>query len=393
MIPWGTRENLSEDEFYNRKRELDNIKSLLKTTANGNPPQILLTGIRGVGKTVFLKKIKQDLNNDYLVVYVNFSNAECYQKNQMSVNGLLEYLFKQILIESKKHNLNTFDKKIEKIFKSNDFKIKDFITIDKFPVPVFGKDTNTEKLMDFVLTLPQNIYEENTNIKGILIFIDEFQIIKQLNEYKESFLWKLRNYIQNDTNVSYTFSGSMSLHDELITEIASQHGVFGGRMLTINLSPFTKDTVRSYLNQKAPDLLFTDDGFERFYKCTSGIPSYVNIFAILLPKNILIDEKMIIDEFDDKIEVINTHLLVIWNSLTLREQNIIVSLLDKPLKRNEIADILHVTTGSLSKPLTNLQHQDLILMENKLYYISEPILKRWLELEFNKNGTYPFKIN
>ena len=393
MIPWGTRENLSEDEFYNRKRELDNIKSLLKTTANGNPPQILLTGIRGVGKTVFLKKIKQDLNNDYLVVYVNFSNAECYQKNQMSVNGLLEYLFKQILIESKKHNLNKFDKKIEKIFKSNDFKIKDFITIDKFPVPVFGKDTNTEKLMDFVLTLPQNIYEENTNIKGILIFIDEFQIIKQLNEYKESFLWKLRNYIQNDTNVSYTFSGSMSLHDELITEIASQHGVFGGRMLTINLSPFTKDTVRSYLNQKAPDLLFTDDGFERFYKCTSGIPSYVNIFAILLPKNILIDEKMIIDEFDDKIEVINTHLLVIWNSLTLREQNIIVSLLDKPLKRNEIADILHVTTGSLSKPLTNLQHQDLILMENKLYYISEPILKRWLELEFNKNGTYPFKIN
>ena len=139
--------------------------------------------------------------------------------------------------------------------------------------------------------------------------------------------------------------------------------------------------------------MFTDDGFERFYKCTSGIPSYVNIFAILLPKNILIDEKMIIDEFDDKIEVINTHLLVIWNSLTLREQNIIVSLLDKPLKRNEIADILHVTTGSLSKPLTNLQHQDLILMENKLYYISEPILKRWLELEFNKNGTYPFKIN
>jgi len=394
MIPWGTREKLSEDEFYNRTKELDNIKSLLKTTANGNPPQLLLTGIRGVGKTVFLKKIKKELDDDFLVVYVNFSNAECYQKNQMSVNGLLEYIFKQILIESKKHNLNTFDKRIEKIFKSNDFKITEFINIDKFPVPVFGKDTNTEKLMDFVLTLPHKIYQENNEkIKGILIFIDEFQIIKELNEYKESFLWKLRSYVQNDNNVSYTFSGSMSLSDELITEIASQHGVFGGRMLSINLSPFSKDTVNSYLKQEAPDLLFTEKGFERFYKCTSGIPAYVNIFAILLPKNVLIDENMIIKEFDEKIEVINTHILVIWNSLTLREQNIIVSLLDKPLKRNEIANILKVTTGSLSKPLTNLQHRDLILLENNKYFISEPILKRWLKLEFEKNGIYPFKMN
>ncbi len=80
MIPWGTRENLREDEFYNRVKELDNLKSLLETTANGNAPQILLTGLRGVGKTVFLKKIKKDLDEDYLVVYINFSNAECYQK-------------------------------------------------------------------------------------------------------------------------------------------------------------------------------------------------------------------------------------------------------------------------------------------------------------------------
>ena len=97
-------------------------------------------------------------------------------------------------------------------------------------------------------------------------------------------------------------------------------------------------------------------------------------------------------EFEDKIKVINTHLVVIWDKLTLREQNIVISLLDGPLKRNEIAKMLNVTTGSISKPLISLQHQELVILENNLYYLSDLILKRWLELEFEKNGTYPFRL-
>ena len=381
MIPWGTRENLSEEEFYNRVAELDNLKSLLNTTANGNAPQILLTGLRGVGKTVFLKKIKKELDDDYLVLYINFSKAECYQKRNMSVIGLIEFLFKELLIEAKNKNLNTLDKKIEKYFKVNDFKIKDFIQLDKFPIPIFGSETNVEKLMDFVLTLPEKIHENNSDkINGVLIFIDEFQIIKELDDYKESFLWKLRSYIQNQNHVSYVFSGSMGMQDELISDIASQRGAFGGRMLTINISPFSKETVKSYLTQEAPNLKFSEEGFDRFYKCTSGIPAYVNIFATLLPKDIKLDEYLVKFEFEDKIKVINAHLILMWNKLTLREQYIIISLIERPLKRNEIAKTLNVTTGSISKPLVNLQHQELIILENNLYYLSEPILKRWLEL-------------
>ncbi len=394
MIPWGTRENLSEEEFYNRVAELDNLKSLLNTTANGNAPQILLTGLRGVGKTVFLKKIKKELDDDYLVLYINFSKAECYQKRNMSVIGLMEFLFKELLIEAKNKNLNTLDKKIEKYFKVNDFKIKDFIQLDKFPIPIFGSETNVEKLMDFVLTLPEKIYENNSDkINGVLIFIDEFQIIKELDDYKESFLWKLRSYIQNQNHVSYVFSGSMGMQDELISDIASQRGAFGGRMLTINISPFSKETVKSYLTQEAPNLKFSEEGFDRFYKCTSGIPAYVNIFATLLPKDIKLDEYLVKFEFEDKIKVINAHLILMWNKLTLREQYIIISLIERPLKRNEIAKTLNVTTGSISKPLVNLQHQELIILENNLYYLSEPILKRWLELEFDKTGTYPFRLD
>ena len=35
----GTNQNLTDDEFYNRKWELDNIKTFLNTTANVNAPK------------------------------------------------------------------------------------------------------------------------------------------------------------------------------------------------------------------------------------------------------------------------------------------------------------------------------------------------------------------
>lgn len=393
MIPWGTRQNLTDDEFYNRVNELNTMKSLLQTTSDGNPPQILLTGLRGVGKTVFLKKLKKELDEEYLTVYLNFSKSQCFQKSNMSINGLMEFFFKEFLIEAKKKNLNTLDKKIEKFFKANDFKIREFVQLDKIPIPIFGKETNTENLMDFVLTLPNKIYEENKyKIKGIIIFIDEFQIIKELNDYKEGFLWKLRSYIQDENHVSYTFSGSMSMEDELISEIASQRGVFGGRMLTINMAPFSKDTVKEYLSLRARDLIFTDDGFDRFYNCTYGLPSSVNIFSILLPKNIELDEEMVLNQFDDKITIIHHHLESTWRSLTFREQCIIASLVDGSLKRNEIAKVLNVTSGSLSKPLSNLQKYQLISFENNSYYLMDKVLKRWLRIEYENKGVYPFRI-
>lgn len=393
MLPWGTNQNLTDEEFYDRNWELNNVKTFLETTAEGNAPDILLTGIRGVGKTVFLKKIKRELENDYLVLYLDLSQSECYQRKKLSINGLMEYYFKKIIRESKNKKLNTLDKKIEKYFKSNNFKIKDFIQVNKFPVPVFGSQVDTEKLADFVMELPDKIYGENADkIKGIIIFIDEFQIIKELDEYMDGFLWKLRSHIQNQRNVAYMFSGSMSLQDNLISEIASRNGVFGGRMLTFHLYPFEKETVREYLNQKAPYLLFTDEGFERFYNCTSGIPSYVNMFASLLPHNTELDEKIIIKHFDDKIGLIISHLINMWSRLTYREQTIFIALLDSPLKRIEIANQLNVSTGSLSNSLNNLQNLGLIRFNDGKYEISEPILGRWLKLEYKNKGNYPYRF-
>ena len=395
-LPWGTSKSLTDEEFFNRTQEISNLVNLLNSTSENNAPDILVTGIRGVGKTVLLNKIKKDLDQYYLVVYMDFSVSQTYQKNNMSLKGLYDFYYQKIIEESHKKGLNTLMNNVKKFFNTNDFKLKEVVVAGAFdisiPIPVIGTERDLERYRDFVFKLPQEIYNHNKDkIEGIIIIIDEFQVIKELNKYLDSFLWNFRGYVSEQRNVAYVLSGSMGLQDNLISEIAGQNGAFGGRMLTININPFTKQTTKDYLNQRT-DLKFTKEGFDRFYKCTSGIPYYINIFARQLPANRELDENEIIDAFDNNMSFIVSHLINEWNRLTAKEKDIIIALIDSPLKRIDLARKLNVKSGSLSDKLNKLQNLDLIRFSNGEYEISEKLLKRWLEIEYSQKGIYPYRV-
>lgn len=396
-LPWGTSKILTDEEFFNRTQEISNLTNLLNSTSENNAPDILVTGIRGVGKTVLLNKIKQFMDKNYLVVYMDFSVSQTYQKNKMSLKGLYDFFYQKIIEEAQLKGLDTLKNHIKKFFKTNNFKLKEVVIASAFdisvPIPIIGTERDLERYRDFVYKLPQEIYEHNKDkIDGIIIIIDEFQVIKELNTYLESFLWNFRGYVTEQRNVAYVLSGSMGLQDNLISEIAGQNGAFGGRMLTININPFSKTTTQNYLKQRAPELKFTQEGFERFYKCTSGIPYYINIFARQLPVNHELDENSVIDAFDNNISFIVSHLINEWNRLTTKEKDIIIALIDSPLKRIELARKLNVKSGSLSDKLNKLQNLDLIRFAGGEYEISEKLLKRWLEIEYSQKGIYPYRF-
>lgn len=123
----------------------------------------------------------------------------------------------------------------------------------------------------------------------------------------------------------------------------------------------------------------------------NGIPYYVNTFAKLLQKNRPLDDEKVKEEFRRTLPLIAVHLINQWSRLTLHEQNILITLIDKPLKRKEIADKLDITTGSFSKPLNKLQNLGLIESKEGVYNISEPILKAWLKKEYEEKGIFPFR--
>ena len=386
-----TDTNLTETQFYNRTDEINMLSSLLRSTEFNSSPTILLTGIRGVGKTALIKKIKDNFDKEYLVVDIDLSRSNAYQQKNITQGSIIKIIYDEIMKASKDFGLRTVDKKIEKFFKTNNFKIDNILSYEHIPVPIFESEENYSKLADFVMELPQKIYEDNKNkLKGVFIFIDEIQLIKELDNV-DKFLWYMRSFIQNQKNVAYLFCGSMSLKDSLINDLNGRDGAFGGRMLTIEIHPFSKQTTRDYIESMPRDILMDDNGFERFYKCTRGIPYYINIFAKILPENITLTEPDIIGLFKDSIDYLAVHFIFMWSKLSFQEQKIIISLLDNPKKRIEIANSLGVTSGSLNRPLNRLLDFDLIEYVNDKYQITDPILSYWLNNSYEKNGIYPFR--
>ena len=304
----------------------------------------------------------------------------------------MELLYHEIIDACNEFALITAtDKKIEKY----DVKlIKEFVSYENLPVPLPGLEDNYSKLASFVMELPQKIYDEYEGVlKGVFIFIDEFQIIKEVDNYN-NFLWFLRNVVQSQKNVAYMFTGRMSIKDSLIEDIAGKNGAFGGRMLSIDISPFSYETTKNYLKERADFLEFSEKGFDRFYKCTKGIPFYINTFARLISSDKLLTEETVRKEFIKALPYLSIHLKSMWDKLTYQEQKIIVQLLACPLKRVEIASNLNITSGSLSKPLVKLQDNGLIeINDERKYRIVDSILELWLKSEYNAKGVYPYRIS
>ena len=391
-LAWGTDAELTDEQFYNRENDISLIKSILESTSTGSPPTLMIVGIRGVGKTVLLKKIKKELENNYLTCYVDLSAISGYQMGKLTEMDIMIHFYEFWMEACQNKNFTTIFKKVKKYFQTKNFGIREFVDTGGYPVPIPKAEDDYRKLSNFVLELPQIIYEDNSNkIKGAILIIDEFQALKDLGDRLDAFLWFLRSMIQNQKNVAYVFSGSVNSRDSIIEKIAGRDGAFGGRMLNVEIYPFNKDTVRNYLNEKLPSLKFEDNGFERFYMCTKGIPYYVNTFAKLLQKDIPLNEDKVREEFRRTLSMLAVHIINEWSRLTLQEQNIITTLIAKSIKRKEIAAKLDITPGSLSKPLNKLQNLGLINSKEGVYTISEPILKAWLKKEYEQRGVFPFR--
>ena len=134
-------------------------------------------------------------------------------------------------------------------------------------------------------------------------------------------------------------------------------------------------------------------GFERFYKCTKGIPYYINTFARLLPPNEELNEDKVISEFKKSLPYLLIHLTNEWYKLKKQEQRIITTLIDKPLRRIDIAEKLGVTSGARGMSLKILQNNNLIEMDNGKYQIYDSIFRQLLKksmkiVEFTRINLY-----
>ncbi|WP_296849663.1 ATP-binding protein [uncultured Methanobrevibacter sp.] len=392
IVPLYVPINEIDKYFYNRTEDIKKIEYYLNSLEMGISQSLLIRGVRGVGKTFLLQKLKQDSKKNFLVSYIDISRIVGFDDTQLTAQSVLLELLDEM-------NNTIYDKindgkKITFLLKKliNKLKIKDFsfskgTHIAEIPIP--ATEDNYKKISKFVMEYPQNVVEDIDGIDGFIIIIDEFQMLKKL-ENPESFFWLLRSYSQFQSNVSYVMSGSISQTSDAIEMLNGATGAFGGRMIQINIDPFTKKETKSYFNDRFPEITFTDDGFNRFYEYTKGIPMYINSFYNALSSHETYDEELIDYIFLNNMDQILVMWIRIWGTLNKYEKRIICTMLNKEnISWSELERKLDMSPATLTKYIKTLQDKGIIKYYGGYYNFEDLMLKTWLTHEKERTGVYP----
>ena len=377
--------------FYNRETELKQLNYQISSIKYDLPQQILLTGYRGVGKSYLLKKIMKELDDEIVCSYIDISQLYSLQDEELTIEDVLIELLKN-MNQSIKDNkyVNKYGQIISELI--NNLKIKKYNftdAIEVLDIPIPTTETDYRKLSQFVMEFPQKIVDKIYEIKGFVIIIDEFQMLRKIN-HLDKFFWLIRSFNQTQHNVSYIFTGSISRTSNLIEEINGESGAFGGRMIQMEIKPFSKQQTKSYFETAMPEIKFTDDGFDRFYQCTRGIPLYINSFYNVMDSSEEYNSDLVKKTFYNNMNQILFMWMRVWSSLNKKEKSIIKILMDNDtLTWTELLEKSSISQATLNKYLTNLKDKGIIEYINKRYIIQDKMLTAWLKHEKEVFGIYP----
>lgn len=380
--------------FFNRTKDINMINTQLSTVKLDIPPQLLITGYRGVGKTFLLKKVLNDQSSDVLTTFIDISEIMGRQKGNLTEEEVLKALLNAIddTISQDKKYYKKWIGKIASSIKKLELKNYDFsdnVNVLDVPIPVISD--NYDKLSKFTMELPQKIVDSSDEIIGFIIVIDEFQLLKNVED-PEAFFWLIRSFTQKQFNVGYIFTGSVSKTADIINMINGQEGAFGGRLIQINVEPFTFDETKRYIDEKSNNLKFTDEGFRRFYNCTRGIPLYINSLSSILPNNIVCDEDLIRQTLQLNIDQVAIMWIYIWGRLSQGEKDFIIYLLEhEGATRATLDNQLGYSKSSVTRFIDSLSNQGIIEFNtmDKKFVLADKMLQFWLKIKLETNGCYP----
>lgn len=162
-------------------------------------------------------------------------------------------------------------------------------------------------------------------------------------------------------------------------------------MLQFNVDPFTKEETKRYLSERLSSLKFTDEGFERFYSCTRGIPAYINSLSSILPTDEKCGEEIIKEKLLLNVDQIVIMWLYVWGTLTSIEKEMIIFMVENEhvtwsLLNNE----MDYAKSTITKYIDSLLNKGIIEHTfNKEYVLCDKMLKTLLEIKYENEGIYP----
>ncbi|MBL4660080.1 MAG: ATP-binding protein [Alcanivoracaceae bacterium] len=217
------------DNFWDRPYLMADIFDVVESGGH-----ILLVAPRRVGKTSLMYRIKDTVNNDYIVVYVNTQAAH-------SANAFWEKLFEQLMDEEFINTLKSKAKKLYKILKS----------IRVSEVSIKGIKFGKSKTINYAKAF-ETLLKSLDNDKKLIIMLDEFsQTIENIIKYQsieeaEQLLENHRDLRQNHRLLQKTvfvYAGSIGL-ESVVANIQSSKHI--NDLVNVDVPPLEYDDAKSF---------------------------------------------------------------------------------------------------------------------------------------------------
>jgi hypothetical protein len=366
--PFAYSNYVTGESFCNRKKELSELLTYIKTSQN-----ILLYSHRRYGKSSLIhqafniiKAKKLNIGAMHVELYGTISEKDFITRTFQCLNQL-ESNFERLL------------KSVSKAVKNIKLNLSiDPTTGDTSVSPSF-EAVNEEVVLEELM----NMLAKYSQKRKLVIAFDEFQEVASYTE--NGFEKRLRSFIQQHSNICYIFSGSQQ---HLITEMFNSNSRAFYKMAesfpldkieTKHYIPWIQNLFRRNNVQLPVELI--EEIISRF----ENHPMYIQNFLFHLWEEPI--KKKLSPEIIDKIEnsIIGRKDLeytVLWGTLTINQKKTLKLILLNNGSNLFNADSLksvNLRTASLvTKALSSLINKE-IIAKNGNYQIQDIVFKKWLQ--------------
>jgi len=279
------------EDFYNREELLG---SMVDYIAKGQ--SYALIGFRRMGKTSLLYALKELLRKrGFITVFIDLElRMEKGYLDPISFLrsyhlSILEDYFDQMgLFIKLKHLIREGPSKTvmaisEVLGKVKSVKLKTKSLIGSLELQIEfekalyenrGRAEIEDRLLETALRLPETLSEESG--KECVVFIDEFQFIKDLKVWRKGIFHTMRSIYQHQKKTVYVVSGSAV---GMISDILnSRENPFYMAFMPIEVKPFSPETAKRYLRDgfDAEKLSVADEALSILVQSVDGVPAWLS---------------------------------------------------------------------------------------------------------------------
>lgn len=349
-----------KEYFYGREEELNNLKSHIQNSTN-----ILLFSKRRMGKSTLIKNLFRELENDYIVIYIDIYNI-------ITAEDFGNLLLKGITL-NQKGDILTNIKKLTALFKRTRVEPTFDPGTGEMGIKAVANNLSFDELMEDSF----NALFKMAQDKNVVLAIDEFQQISNIKDIKIDAV--LRKYMQEANNISYIFLGSKR---NILNSLFAYKSPLYSMATPLSLKPLKIEDIYNYATKY---LNISKEIIEYVYKISAGETKLIQMILHRIyidRENIKAIDTDLIDTLVDGILISkDDHYKTLFEIFSTNQKKAfkLLAKYGKDLFSEKILHEENISRPSMQSSLKQLFAKEYIDKEDGVYFIPDRAFELWAE--------------